>query len=146
MKTRKPVMVWVHGGANMTGSAMGSAGNEPPFEGDKLAARGVVLVTVQHRLGVFGFLAHPELTRASKYHASGNWGLMDLQAALQWVKGNIAKFGGDPNGDGLPAWPRFDGSRRSYMEFTESGPVAKENLRRAFCAVYAENALRQLKH
>ncbi len=96
VKTKKPVMVWVHGGANMTGSAVGAAGSEPPFEGDKFAALGAVLVTVQHRLNVFGFLAHPELTRESKYHASGNWGLMDLLAALRWVKENIARFGGDP--------------------------------------------------
>jgi para-nitrobenzyl esterase len=60
-----------------------------------------------------------------------------------WV--NFARTG-DPNGNGLPVWPRFDTAKRSYMEFTENGPVAKENLRRAFCAVYAENALRQLKH
>jgi para-nitrobenzyl esterase len=121
VKTRKPVMVWVHGGANLSGSAMGSAGIEPPFEGDKLAARGVVLVTVQHRLGVFGFLAHPELTRASKYHASGNWGLMDLLAALQWVQGNIAKFGGDPTNVTM-----FGHSSGSYdIQLLMASPLSK---------------------
>ncbi|MGJ5818748.1 carboxylesterase/lipase family protein [Paludibaculum fermentans] len=92
----KPVMVWIHGGANMGGSARGAGGIEPAFDGAKLASQGVVVVTVQYRLGIFGFFAHPELTAESAHHASGNYGLMDLAAALQWVKANIAHFGGDP--------------------------------------------------
>lgn len=94
--TRKPVMVWIHGGANMGGSALGAGGIEPPFDGEPLARHGVVLVTLQYRLGVFGFMAHPELTAESPHHASGNYGLMDQIAALQWVRDNIAQFGGDP--------------------------------------------------
>jgi para-nitrobenzyl esterase len=94
--SRKPVMFWIHGGANQGGSAMGAAGIEPPFDGAKLAARGVVVVTINYRLGMFGFLAHPELTAESKHHASGNYGLLDQVAALHWVKENIARFGGDP--------------------------------------------------
>ena len=89
-------MVWIHGGANMGGSALGAGGIEPPFDGESLARHGVVMVTLQYRLGVFGFIAHPELTAESPHHASGNYGLMDLIAALQWVRDNIAKFGGDP--------------------------------------------------
>jgi para-nitrobenzyl esterase len=96
-RTRKAVMVWIHGGANMGGSALGAGGIEPPFDGESLARHGVVLVTLQYRLGVFGFIAHPELTAESPHHASGNYGLMDLIAALRWVHDNIAKFGGDPS-------------------------------------------------
>ena len=90
-KSRKPVMVWIHGGGNFAG-----ASSEPIFDGESLARRGVVLVSANYRLGVFGFFVHPELTAESKHHASGNYGLMDQVAALQWVRDNIAKFGGDP--------------------------------------------------
>ena len=96
-KSRKPVMFWIHGGGNQGGSAMGQGGIEPPFDGAKLAERGVVVVTFNYRLGMLGFLAHPELTAESKHHASGNYGLLDQVAALGWLKGNIAKFGGDPS-------------------------------------------------
>src|SRR5512142_1025447 len=87
----KPVMVWFHGGGNYAGTASGNN-----FDGESLARRGVVLVTANYRLTVFGFLAHPELTKESQHHASGNYGLMDQIAALKWVRDNIAKFGGDP--------------------------------------------------
>jgi len=90
-RTRKPVMVWFHGGGNYAGTASGNN-----FDGESLARRGVVLVTANYRLTVFGFLAHPELTKESPHHASGNYGLMDQIAALKWVRDNIAKFGGDP--------------------------------------------------
>jgi para-nitrobenzyl esterase len=88
---RLPVMVWIHGG----GFAVGS-GAEPRYDGARLAARGIVVVTVNHRLNALGFLAHPELTAESDHHASGNYGMLDLVAALQWVQRNIAAFGGDP--------------------------------------------------
>ncbi len=84
----KPVMVWVHGGGNVAGS-----GNE---NGESLSRHGIVLVSFNYRLGIFGFLAHPELSAESANHASGNYGLMDQIAALQWVQENIKKFGGDP--------------------------------------------------
>lgn len=87
-----PVMVWIHGGASVVGS-----GAEPRYDGANLAARGIVVVTVNHRLNALGFLAHPELTAESPQRASGNWGLVDLVAALAWVKRNIATFGGDPS-------------------------------------------------
>ena len=86
-----PVMVYIHGGGFVTGSASGS-----PLNGIALASRGAVVVTINYRLGVFGFLAHPDLTHESPHHASGNYGLMDQIAALRWVQQNIAAFGGDP--------------------------------------------------
>ena len=91
VRARKPVMVWFHGGGNYAGTASGNN-----FDGENLARRGVVLVTANYRLTVFGFLAHPELTKESSHHASGNYGLMDQIAALKWVRENISKFGGDP--------------------------------------------------
>src|SRR5205085_343787 len=90
-KSRKPVMLWIHGGGNFAGS-----GSEAVFDGESLAKRGVVLVSANYRLGAFGFLAHPELTAESPHHASGNYGLMDQVAAMKWVRDNIARFGGDP--------------------------------------------------
>jgi para-nitrobenzyl esterase len=86
-----PVMVWIHGGSNNVG-----AGSQPDYDGGNLANKGVVVVTINYRLDVFGFLAHPELTRESGTNASGNYGLLDQIAALQWVQRNIATFGGDP--------------------------------------------------
>jgi len=90
-KTHRAVMVWFHGGGNFAGAA-----SDPIFDGESLARHGVLLVTAQYRLGVFGFFAHPELTRESPHHVSGNYGLLDQIAALRWVRDNIAKFGGDP--------------------------------------------------
>ncbi len=91
-KTAKmPVMVWIHGGAFTGGS-----GTDRVFAGDRLAAKGVVVVTINYRLGVFGFLAQPALTDEAPYKASGNYGLLDQQAALRWVQTNIGQFGGDP--------------------------------------------------
>ncbi len=87
---RKPVMVWMHGGGNYAGSSSNAA-----FNGESLARRGVVLVSLNYRLGLLGFFAHSELTRESKRHASGNYGLMDQIAALKWVRDNVATFGGD---------------------------------------------------
>ncbi len=88
---KKPVMVWIPGGGNYFGS-----GSTPTFDGESLARHGVVLVTLNYRLGDFGFFAHPSLTRESPHHASGNQGILDQIAALHWVRDNIAKFGGDP--------------------------------------------------
>jgi para-nitrobenzyl esterase len=84
-------MVWIHGGGFQAGSA-----SEPRQDGGRLARKGVVVVGVNYRLGVFGFFAHPALTKESGRGASGNYGLMDQVAALQWVRDNIAGFGGDP--------------------------------------------------
>ena len=88
---RRPVMVWFHGGAFLVGS-----GSLPIFDGEALALHGVVLVTVNYRLGRLGFLAHPGLSAEQPYRASGNYGHLDQIAALCWVRDNIAAFGGDP--------------------------------------------------
>ncbi|HZD38547.1 MAG TPA: carboxylesterase family protein, partial [Actinomycetes bacterium] len=85
---RYPVMFWIHGGALLVG---GSAGYDP----SRLVAKGAIVVTINYRLGMLGFLAHPALSAQSPQHASGNYGLMDQQAALAWVRRNIAHFGGD---------------------------------------------------
>jgi para-nitrobenzyl esterase len=87
-----PVMVWIYGG----GFQQGSAAN-PVFDGARLAARGVIVVSINYRVGIFGFMAHPDLTAESPQHASGNYGLLDQVAGLQWVKRNAAAFGGDPD-------------------------------------------------
>ena len=86
-----PVMVWIYGGGFVGGMT-----SIPAYDGTRLAEKGVVLVSVAYRLGVFGFLAHPELSKESG-KGSGNYGLQDMIAGLQWVKANIAKFGGDPS-------------------------------------------------
>jgi para-nitrobenzyl esterase len=87
---RLPVMVWIHGGGYTNGSA-----SMPLYWGDKLAQRGIVVVTVAYRLGPLGFLAHPELSAESARKSSGNYGLLDQIAALAWIQRNIAAFGGD---------------------------------------------------
>ena len=86
-----PVMLWIHGGGHAAGS-----GAMTYYHGDKLARKGVVVVTINYRLGPFGYLAHPLLSKESEHGVSGNYGLLDQIAALQWVQRNIAAFGGDP--------------------------------------------------
>jgi para-nitrobenzyl esterase len=86
-----PVIVWSYGGAFTGGS-----GSLPQYDGEQMARKGVVFVTYNYRLGPFGFFSHPELSKESGHRASGNYGMMDLVAALQWVQKNIAAFGGDP--------------------------------------------------
>ena len=86
-----PVLFYIYGGGFMAGD-----GSEPRDDGESMAKRGIVVVTLSHRLGIFGFFSHPELTAESPQHASGNYALMDQTAALRWVKSNIASFGGDP--------------------------------------------------
>ena len=88
---KRPVMFWIHGGANETGW-----GHQPVYDGQALARKGVVLVTINYRLGPFGFFAHPRLSKESPHGVSGNYGILDQIAALQWVQRNIAAFGGDP--------------------------------------------------
>lgn len=88
-----PVFVWIHGGSLTTG-----AGHEIMYDGARLAAEhGLVVVTINYRLGALGYLAHPELSAESRRNISGNYGLMDQIAALRWVQANIAAFGGDPD-------------------------------------------------
>ena len=113
---RRPVMVWIHGGAYTRGSGAVST-----YDGETLAAKGVVLVTINYRLGIFGFLAHPELSRESDVKASGNYGLLDAIAALEWVKQNIAAFGGDPQR--VTIFGESAGS--SAVNFLMATPLAK---------------------
>ena len=86
-----PVLVYFYGGGFVAGD-----GSEPRYDGASMAKRGMIALTVNYRLGVFGFLAHPELSQESAPHASGNYALLDMAAALRWVQKNIAAFGGDP--------------------------------------------------
>jgi len=86
-----PVLVFIHGGGNTRGAA-----SENQYDGAYLAKKGVVFASVNYRMNVFGFMAHPELTRESSHHSSGNYALLDQIAALQWIQRNIDKFGGDP--------------------------------------------------
>ena len=88
---QRPVMVWIYGGGFTSGS-----GDVPVYDGSGLARKGAVMVTFNYRVGVFGFFAHPELTAESGHNASGNYGLLDMIAALEWVHRNISEFGGDP--------------------------------------------------
>jgi para-nitrobenzyl esterase len=97
-----PVMVWIHGGGNNNGR-----GDDPPL-GPVFARRGVVVVSVNYRLGPFGFFAHPSLTAESPHHASGEYGVLDQIAALEWVRRNIAQFGGDP--DKVTVWGESAGA------------------------------------
>jgi para-nitrobenzyl esterase len=85
-----PVMIWIHGGSNKVGES-------DDFDPTAMVSQNVVVVTINYRLGVLGFLSHPALTAESPDHVSGNYGILDQQAAMQWVQRNIANFGGDPN-------------------------------------------------
>jgi len=91
-KERRPVLVWIYGGGFISG---GSA--VPIYDGEAMAKKGIVFVSINYRVGIFGFLAHHELTKESGNNASGNYGLMDQIAALKWVQKNIGEFGGDPH-------------------------------------------------
>jgi para-nitrobenzyl esterase len=90
-KERVPVLVWIYGGG-----FNGGATSIPVYSGEKLANRGVVLVSIAYRVGILGFFAHPELSAESPHRVSGNYGLLDMIAGLQWIQRNIAAFGGDP--------------------------------------------------
>lgn len=87
-----PVLVYFHGGGLAAGS-----GSEPRYAGESMARNGIISITVNYRLGIFGFFSHPELTKESPFQSSGNYGLLDQVAALKWIKQNITAFGGDPN-------------------------------------------------
>jgi para-nitrobenzyl esterase len=121
---RLPVMVLFHGGGLTSGSVNRISDNCPP-----LPQHGVVSVTVQHRIGVFGYMAHPALTAESGYAGSGNYGQMDLIAALKWVKRNIAAFGGDPHN--VTIWGHSGGGMKT--NFLLASPVAKGLFHRAIC-------------
>lgn len=90
-RERRPVYIFIHGGSFIHGD-----GSQPAYDGESMAKQGIIYVSINYRLGVFGFMAHPELSRESTYGGSGNYGLMDQLAALKWVRDNITSFGGDP--------------------------------------------------
>ena len=123
-----PVMVWIYGGGFMGGSA-----SNPQFDGEGLAAKGVVRVSMNYRLGIFGFLAHPELDKESSHGVSGNYGLLDEIAALEWVQRNIAGFGGDPTKVTIFGQSAGGGS----VHFLSVSPLAKG----LFRAGISENGL-----
>ena len=108
---RRPVMVWLHGGAFRNGS-----GSESWYDGAALARKGVVVVTLNYRLGALGFLAHAELESESPFGTSGNYGLLDQIAALEWVRDNISRFGGDPGCVTLFGQSAGAGSVRCLLE------------------------------
>ena len=113
---RLPVLVWIHAGAGTMGSTA-----RPIYDGNALAKKGVVVVSLNYRLGVFGWFAHPELTAESEHHASGNYGALDQLAALRWVKANIAQFGGDP--DKITMFGQSAGCGAVY--YLSASPLAK---------------------
>ena len=119
---RRPVMVWIHGGALTRGS-----GEAPTYDGANLARKGVVLVTINYRLGAFGYLAHPALTAESPNGSSGNYGHLDQVAALEWVRDNIAQFGGDPGNVTI-----FGESAGSWSVcYLQASPLSKGLIHRA---------------
>jgi para-nitrobenzyl esterase len=117
-----PVMAWIYGGGFGAG-----ASSEPRQDGSKLAEKGVVIVSMNYRLGVFGFFAHPELTKESAQQASGNYGLLDQAAALDWVHKNIAAFGGDP--ENVTIFGESAGSISVSAQM--ASPISKNLIRRA---------------
>ncbi|HEY3139091.1 MAG TPA: carboxylesterase/lipase family protein [Blastocatellia bacterium] len=119
---RRPVVVWIHGGALTRGS-----GATRTYDGTAFSRKGVVAVTINYRLGPLGYLAHPELTDESPNRSSGNYGVLDQIAALKWVQKNIAAFGGDPNrvtifGESAGSWS---------VNVLVATPLAKGLFRRA---------------
>ena len=114
-----PVLIYFNGGGWTGGS-----GSEPRYDGHNIAKKGLIAITANYRLGIFGFMAHPTLTARSEHHTSGNYGLLDQVAAIQWVKDNIAAFGGDPH--------RITIAGESAGSFSVSvmmaSPLAKDNL------------------
>ena len=121
---RRPVMMWLFGGGMLTGNAA-----RPSFYGDELAKKGVIVVTINYRVGLMGAFAHPELTKESPHHASGNEAVLDMIAALQWIHRNIAAFGGDPGN--VTVFGQSSGA--GSVTFLLSSPLAKGLFQRAIC-------------
>lgn len=117
-----PVMVWIYGGGGVEGS-----GAEPIYDGNGLAKKGVVLVTINYRVNVFGWMAHPQLSAESPEGASGNYGALDQIAALKWVKNNISAFGGDP--DNVTIFGESGGARS--VNWIIASPLSKGLYHRA---------------
>jgi para-nitrobenzyl esterase len=163
---KRPVMVWIHGGALTRGS-----GANRTYDGTALAKKGVVLVTINYRLGPLGYLAHPELTAESPHHSSGNYGVLDQIAALQWVQKNIARFGGDASrvtifGESAGSWsvnvlvasPLARGlfhraigesgatfNRATYLKEDKGGITSAEKVGAAFAKAAKADSLKALR-
>ncbi|TWU30855.1 carboxylesterase/lipase family protein [Novipirellula artificiosorum] len=120
--TKRPVMVWIHGGGFTQGS-----GHQAGYDGTQFARRGVVLVTINYRLGALGFMAHPALSVESSQESSGNYAILDQIAALQWVRNNIAVFGGDP--ENVTLFGESAGGTSVYL--LTASPLAKGLFHRA---------------
>ncbi|MCX6551264.1 MAG: carboxylesterase family protein [Acidobacteria bacterium] len=120
---RRPVLVFIYGGAFVQGTA-----NMANYSGENLARKGVVYVAMNYRVGAFGFLAHPDLSAENGRKTSGNWGLLDQVAALQWIHRNIAKFGGDP--ENVTIMGQSAGS--ASVSYLQSSPLAKGLIHRVF--------------
>ena len=116
-----PVAMWIHGGAYT-----GGWGFEPEFDGKVWAEKGVVLVTINYRLGIFGFLNHPLLAEESPNHVSGNYGILDQVAALKWVHANIAAFGGDPDNITILGQSAGAGSVKTLVNSPLTGGLIKK--------------------
>ncbi|TDB61804.1 carboxylesterase/lipase family protein [Arundinibacter roseus] len=121
-----PVLVYFYGGGLMAGD-----GSEPRYDGESMARQGIVSVTVNYRLSIFGFFSHPELTKESPFKASGNYGFLDQYAALQWVQKNIAAFGGDPS--------RVTIAGESAGSFSVSAQMASPLSKNLFSAAIGES-------
>lgn len=117
-----PVAMWIHGGGYGAGW-----GTEPEMDGEAWAERGVVLVTINYRLGILGFLAHPELSAESTNHVSGNYGILDQLAAIKWIKNNIAQFGGDP--DNIMIFGQSAGA--GSVQTLVASPLARDLVKKA---------------
>lgn len=128
---RRPVLVWIYGGGFRAGT-----GAAPQFDGEALAASGLVVVTFNYRLGAFGFLATPELSAESGHRASGNYGLLDDIAVLHWVADNIAAFGGDPGRVTIAGQSAGAGS----VNFLAMSPLARGLFHRAIAQSHARHS------
>ena len=117
-----PVALWIHGGGYREGW-----GSEPEFDAQEWASKDVVLVSINYRLGVFGFLTHPELSQESPNHVSGNYGILDQIESLKWIKKNIAQFGGDPDNITIFGQSAGAGSVKTLCE----SPLAKDLFKKA---------------
>lgn len=117
-----PVMMWIHGGAFLNG-----CGHKIEFDGEGFGKKGIILVTINYRTGIFGFLAHPELTAESKHKVSGNYGILDQIAALKWIRKNIQAFGGDP--DNITVFGQSAGAKS--VEVLISSPLTRGMIRKA---------------
>ncbi|MBQ0830643.1 carboxylesterase/lipase family protein [Streptomyces tagetis] len=126
----RPVLVWIHGGGFRVGT-----GAHPRYDGEALARKGIVVVTFNYRLGSLGFLATPELSAESEHRASGNYGLLDQVAALEWVRRNIAHFGGDPERVTIAGQSAGAGS----ANFLAMSPLAEGLFHRAVAQSHARH-------